>query len=85
MYRPSVQFLEDETQPGFLREMIEMYVNDTDQKLDRIRFLLSSVPDGNGATELDSLTHQLKGSSASMGASRVAQLFNDLRHAVHGG
>ena len=69
--------LQDETNPDFVREVVELYFEDSVQKIERIHQLLSTpVPDFN---ELDQVVHQFKGSSASLGAMAMAQLCIKLR------
>jgi len=69
--------LQDETNPDFVSEVVELYFEDSVQKIERIHQLLSTpVPDFN---ELDQVVHQFKGSSASLGAMTMAQLCIKLR------
>lgn len=72
-----LQELQDESNPDFVAEVVELYFEDSGAKIDRIGVMLSSPnPDFN---ELDQLVHQFKGSSASLGAQLIAQLCIRLR------
>lgn len=69
--------LQDESNPDFVAEVIQLYFEDSAQKLDRVGLMLSTpAVDYN---ELDQLVHQFKGSSASLGAATIAQLCIRLR------
>lgn len=75
--------LQDEANPDFVAEVVQLYFQDGAGKIERVQQLLllagsSSQPDYN---ELDQLVHQFKGSSASLGATAVAQLCIKLREA----
>lgn len=64
--------LQDESNPDFVAEVVELYFEDSVAKIERIATMLScGSPDFN---ELDQLVHQFKGSSASLGAQMIAQL-----------
>lgn len=64
--------LQDESNPDFVAEVVELYFEDSVGKLQKIESMLNCpVPDFN---ELDQLVHQFKGSSASLGAQMIAQL-----------
>lgn len=65
-----LQLLEDDANPDFVEEMVELYFTDTKTKLDRLGELVNETP--VNMTELDSTFHQLKGSSASIGANAMA-------------
>lgn len=63
--------LQDDSNPNFIDEVTSLYFEDSAGKLDKLRAKLSvDAPDYG---ELDQIVHQLKGSSASFGASAVAQ------------
>lgn len=69
--------LQDESNPDFVAEVVQLYFEDSVSKIDKIGQLLSTgCPDYN---ELDQLVHQFKGSSASLGAQMIAQLCIRLR------
>lgn len=83
--------LQDETNPDFVAEVVELYFKDSVLKLERIGSVLhrtgappspSGLPDFN---ELDQIVHQFKGSSASLGARTIAQLCIKLREACQAG
>ncbi|KAG2495565.1 hypothetical protein HYH03_006165 [Edaphochlamys debaryana] len=64
--------LQDDTNPDFVAEVVQLYFEDSVQKIDRMGAMLSAqTPDFK---ELDQLVHQFKGSSASLGAATIAQL-----------
>ncbi|KXZ55205.1 hypothetical protein GPECTOR_3g349 [Gonium pectorale] len=64
--------LQDDSNPDFVAEVVQLYFEDSVQKIERMGAMLSSpAPDFR---ELDQLVHQFKGSSASLGASTIAQL-----------
>jgi histidine-containing phosphotransfer protein len=71
-----LQLLEDDN-PGFVEEMVNLYFTDTAIKLQRLGQLVSDSPPN--LVELDSTFHQLKGSSASIGAAAVAISCMDCR------
>lgn len=69
--------LQDETNPDFVSEVVQLYFEDSQVKIEKVHQLLSqSVPDYD---ELDQIVHQFKGSSASLGAAYIAQLCIKLR------
>ncbi len=64
--------LQDESNPDFVAEVVQLYFEDSVQKIERMSTMLSTpAPDFK---ELDQLVHQFKGSSASLGAATIAQL-----------
>lgn len=69
--------LQDESNPDFVSEVVTLYFQDSVGKLEKFHQLLSQPsPDFN---ELDQVVHQFKGSSASLGATNIAQLCIKLR------
>lgn len=71
--------LQDESNPDFVAEVVELYFEDSASKLDKLEAKLATqAPDFN---EIDQLVHQFKGSSASFGAQRIAALCVSLREA----
>lgn len=69
--------LQDETNPDFVSEVVQLYFEDSQVKIEKVHQLLSQpMPDYD---ELDQIVHQFKGSSASLGASYIAQLCIKLR------
>lgn len=71
--------LQDESNPDFVQEVVQLYFEDSVQKIERVGAILNSgSPDYN---ELDQIVHQFKGSSASLGASMIAQLCIKFREA----
>jgi histidine-containing phosphotransfer protein len=69
--------LQDESNPDFVAEVVQLYFQDSVGKIEKIQQLLS-VPAPN-FHELDQVVHQFKGSSASLGAHAMAQLCIKLR------
>lgn len=69
--------LQDESNPDFVAEVVQLYYEDSAAKIDRISSMLASDPPNYA--ELDALVHQFKGSSASLGAAAIAQLCIGLR------
>lgn len=69
--------LQDESNPDFVSEVVELYFDDSQAKIEKVQQLLSQpTPDFE---ELDQIVHQFKGSSASLGATYIAQLCIKLR------
>lgn len=69
--------LQDEGNPDFVAEVVQLYFDDSVSKIEKIQSMLTTAaPDFN---ELDQLVHQFKGSSASLGAQMIAQLCVRLR------
>jgi histidine-containing phosphotransfer protein len=69
--------LQDESNPDFVAEVVQLYFDDSVGKIEKVYQLLSSPsPDYD---ELDQIVHQFKGSSASLGATYIAQLCIKLR------
>lgn len=73
--------LQDDANPNFVKEVIELYFQDSAAKLDRLSAKLAeSTPD---YSEVDALVHQFKGSSASFGAQTITQHCVQLREVCH--
>ncbi len=71
--------LQDESNPDFVTEVVELYFEDSGSKLDKLGGKLVAPPvDFN---DVDQLVHQFKGSSASFGAQSIAQGCVKLREA----
>lgn len=71
--------LQDESNPNFVTEVVDLYFEDTGSKVERIGSRLAAQPvDFN---EIDQLVHQFKGSSASFGARRMADMCVHMREA----
>ena len=76
----SVEVLEDLRklqQPGeadFVTELIDLFLHDTASHLLALRIALSD----NNVTEVRRLAHLMKGSSANIGATRMAEFFEEL-------
>ena len=64
--------LQTEDGPGFLQEVITLYFCDSSSKLAKLDQILAHQP--VSFQEVDQTVHQLKGSSASLGACQVADL-----------
>lgn len=64
--------MQDDSNPDFVAEVVELYFEDSAGKLEKLDAKLAApVPDFN---EVDQLVHQFKGSSASFGAQGLATL-----------
>lgn len=75
--------LQDETNPNFVSEVMDLYFEDTGAKVEKIGIRLAEPQvDFN---EIDQLVHQFKGSSASFGARRMADMCVLMREACHEG
>ena len=64
--------LQQEDSPGFLQEIITLFFTDSSSKFAKLDQLLARQP--VSFQEVDQTVHQLKGSSASLGARQVADL-----------
>jgi histidine-containing phosphotransfer peotein len=72
-----LMLLQDETNPDFVAEVVDLFFQDSVTKIDRMGQLVQTLaPDYN---ELDQLVHQFKGSSASLGAQQISKLCVHLR------
>ncbi|CAN6442599.1 unnamed protein product [Victoria cruziana] len=72
-----VQMLQDNNSPGFMADIVTLYCQDSDRILAEISQALNEKhPDFR---KLDAFVHQLKGSSASVGASQVKLACVELR------
>ncbi len=69
--------LQDDSNPDFVQEIIELYFTDSSSKLEKLEQRLSQSQPDYG--DIDQLVHQFKGSSASFGAHSMAQLCAKLR------
>lgn len=69
--------LQDETNPDFVAEVVDLYFEDSASKLEKLEAKLAT--DAVDFNEVDQLVHQFKGSSASFGAQVIAQLCVSLR------
>ena len=69
--------LQDESNPDFVQEVVELYFEDSASKLEKLNTKLQDdAPDYNA---IDQLVHQFKGSSASFGAHAIAQACSKFR------
>jgi len=84
--------LQDDTNPDFVLEVVELYFDDSAQKAQRIAAMVGLAAPGGGEAgaaaagacdfaALDAIAHQFKGSSASLGARQVAVACSALRDA----
>lgn len=70
--------LQDEQNPNFVAEVVELYFVDSEQKLVKLEAKLGEpVVDFN---DVDQLVHQFKGSSASFGAQNIAAICYSVTH-----
>eukprot|EP00884_Botryococcus_braunii_P005245 jgi/Botrbrau1/14721/Bobra.0108s0070.1 len=75
--------LQDEQNPNFVAEVVELYFVDSEQKLIKLEAKLAEpVVDFN---DVDQLVHQFKGSSASFGAQTIAAICYSLREGCQAG
>lgn len=73
--------LQDESNPDFVAEVVELYFEDSASKIEKMAARLQEpMVDYN---EMDQIVHQFKGSSASFGARAMAALCVQLRDACH--
>ncbi len=77
----SLRRLEDSSDPGFVRQLIGIFLHDTPARLGALR---AAVGRGD-APAIRQLAHSIKGSSASLGARRIAALCAELQQCGHGG
>ncbi|HEV7746610.1 MAG TPA: Hpt domain-containing protein [Pyrinomonadaceae bacterium] len=66
--------LQQPGEPDFVEELIDLFLRDTEENLRVLRGALLR----NNATEVRHLAHLMKGSSANIGASRMAALYEEL-------
>lgn len=64
--------LQDEGSPEFVKEVVALFFEDTETKIVKIGQALGTTP--CPYHELDGMVHQLKGSSASIGACQLSSL-----------
>ena len=69
--------LQDEGTPDFVKEVVTLFIDDTESKIQKIGQALSIEP--CPYHELDGIVHQLKGSSASIGAPQLSGLCIKMR------
>ena len=74
--------LQDDHDPNFLAELIELYFTTSEEKVKEMDRILD-VDDGTESNyvELGNIAHKLKGSSASFGAQIMTELCSSLREA----
>lgn len=70
----SLRELQQPGEPDFVVELIDLFLHDTAANLRALRAALLR----NNATEVRHLAHLMKGSSANIGASRMAALYEEL-------
>jgi HPt (histidine-containing phosphotransfer) domain-containing protein len=66
--------LQQPGEPDFVTELIDLFLHDTGSHLGALRAALSD----NNVREVRRLAHLMKGSSANIGATRLAELYDDL-------
>ena len=69
-----VRALDPDGATGLLRELVEAFLSDVDEKLPRIR---ASI-DAADAASLHAITHQMKSSAGSLGLMRVSRLCREI-------
>ena len=67
--------------PGFLTDLVDMFINDLPEQLALIR----GARQARDAETLRSKAHRLKGASANLGAQSLSQLLQQLEHAARDG
>jgi len=82
----NIRALQPEGEPDILTRIISIYLEDTPNQMDSLCRALRN----KDATEVRSIAHSLKSSSANIGALSLSALFKDLEHraytnALHGG
>lgn len=78
-----LQSLQDESNPGFVVDLIHLYHDDASRKIQQIEEMLNQ-PEIAGQ-QLDACVHQFKGSSASFGAAEMTKICVEFREACHMG
>lgn len=75
--------LQDDHDPNFLSELIELYFTTSEEKVREMDRILENVDDAaeSDYVELGNIAHKLKGSSAIFGAQIVTELCGALREA----
>ena len=76
-----LQELEDESSPGFVRSLVDMYKEECVHKFDKMEQTLMEENEETKWNNLDAIAHQLKGSSASIGAPKTSKACAQLREA----
>lgn len=78
---PTSPSTQDDSNPDFVAEVVELYFEDSASKIEKMAARLQEgMVDYN---EMDQIVHQFKGSSASFGARAMAALCVQLRDACH--
>lgn len=72
---------QDESNPDFVAEMVQLYFQDSESKINKLQHHLQDATVDFQA--VDQLVHQFKGSSASFGAHTMAAVCVRLREAGH--
>jgi histidine-containing phosphotransfer protein len=78
-----LQSLQDESNPGFVVDLIHLYHADASKKMQQIEDMLNQAE--IGGQQLDACVHQFKGSSASFGAAEMTKICIEFREACHMG
>lgn len=76
----SLRKLQQPGEPDFVEELIDLFLHETAANLRALRGALLR----NNATEVRRLAHLMKGSSANIGASRIAALYDELERKEFG-
>lgn len=74
-----LQNLQDESNPGFVKELIHLYHADASRKMQQIEEMINQ-PNAE-YQQLDACVHQFKGSSASFGAAEMTKICIEFRNA----
>jgi len=73
--------LQGEDEPHLLKDLIEMFLEDTEDRIGKLR---EALREGD-AEQLTHQAHSLRGSSANMGAPTMARISKELEHAGESG
>jgi len=78
-----LQSLQDESNPGFVVDLIHLYHSDASKKIHQIEDMLNQPE--IASQQLDACLHQFKGSSASFGAAEMTKICIEFREACRMG
>eukprot|EP00890_Picochlorum_soloecismus_P001165 jgi/Picsp_1/2049/NSC_05514-R1_histidine phosphotransfer protein len=73
--------LQDDSNPDFVKDLIDLYYMDAGSKIESLRGLLGQ--DEVDFQQMDQIVHQFKGSSSSFGAKAMADICVRLREGCH--
>jgi histidine-containing phosphotransfer protein len=76
-----VFLVQDDSNPDFVKDLIDLYYMDAGSKIESLRGLLGQ--DNVDFQQMDQIVHQFKGSSSSFGAKAMADICVRLREGCH--